>query len=395
MLTSLFDSFSERAKLPFCTNLAEQRLAQHRIHGEWPRIALVKQDCNEDLYCCSSDACVADMLKSTLLRSGPISLFARHSARFLIVRTEPDAECNIWREKSEALKWAPATWFEGFREHVPGREHGQSKFARSVDEIDWSEFDLVISVDVSVPARVTVKYPNTVWAYYVRELKAPSWRSSFDRPIVGQDLFLSHLFTPRRSRRPPHVVDYPYHFHHCGVFHEITGATWPESGRRRGVFVEYHTARSASDEELASLSEFGPVYARRVEHDQFDAVSGERIPERSMSPEGLKALLSSKYHVKWGGRGVFGTAKVEAIAAGCLVLSDRDRDATPFLQTSLTATKGFQSLIGALRRLEADDALYQRERLRQQRLVNYLCYLRPANDLIDAWLATRKRKLRR
>jgi hypothetical protein len=137
------------------------------------------------------------------------------------------------------------------------------------------------------------------------------------------------------------------------------------------------------------LEEFGPVYARRAEDDRFDVQTGERIPERSMSPDGLPALISSKYHVKWSGRGTFGTAKVEAIAGGCVVLSDLARDGTPFLHSKVTAISDFTSLLAALRRLQADDALYHRERKRQRMLVDYLCYLRPANDLLDAWQRVR------
>ena len=45
--------------------------------------------------------------------------------------------------------------------------------------------------------------------------------------------------------------------------------------------------------------------------------------------------------------------------------------------------------------MEDDQALYQRSLDHQQRLLDYLCYLRPANDLIDAWHATMERKSRR
>src|SRR5205085_8321686 len=110
--------------------------------------------------------------------------------------TEDDPECAIWREKSDPLGWAPAEWFESFRDHVPGRDHGQSRYAVRADDVDWNAFDLVISVDVSVPARIPRKFPAVGRAYYVRELKAPSWKASFDRPVAGQDLFLNHLFRP-------------------------------------------------------------------------------------------------------------------------------------------------------------------------------------------------------
>jgi hypothetical protein len=378
----------------YIASRAQRELEQHRVAGEWPRIALIKQDCNEDLYCCAPTAGTLEMLQSTLLRSGPIGLFTMFDSRFLIVRTEPDPECNIWREKWDPLRWCPAEWFEAFRDHVPGRDHGQSRFACSVEEVDWSQFDIVVSVDVSVPARVTGKYPDVVWAYYVREIKAPSYKSSLEAPIAGQDLYLNHQFAPGRRTQKPHVIDFPYHFQYPGVFHEIAERPWPGQVARQGVFVDYHSARNATSQELAMLSEFGPVYACNADDDRIDPVSGERIPERSMSPEGLDALLASKYHVKWKGRSTFGTGKVEVIAAGCLALMDVSGDGTLFMQSRATSFQGFDALIRRLRQLESNDALYCRECRRQQMLVAYLCRDRPANDLIAAWLRIRSRKQR-
>lgn len=382
------------AALPFASRWSRYRLRRRQSRRSLPRVALVKQDCNEDLYCCAPDAGVLEMLRSTLLRSGPIGLFDAFDSRFFIVGTEADPECGIWKEKSDPLQWAPQSWFESFRDRVPGRDHGQSRFARSVEDIDWSEFDIVISVDVAVPERITSRFPSVVWAYYVREIKAPSWRASFEKPLAGQDLYLDHCFDPRPPRRAGHVVHFPYHFQRSGIFHELAGlpALREDGADRAGVFVEYHAARQATPEQLRRLEEFGPVYAKRVEDDRCDPASGERIPALSMGDEGFAALTRSKYHVKWDGRAIYGTAKVEAIAAGCLALSDIERDASRFLQSQATRVFGFDSLVAALRRLEASHALYRRELARQRALVDYLCYYRPANELIDAWRRVRRRK---
>lgn len=382
----------ERLVLPAASAAARGRLDRMKRSAHWPRVAVVKQDCNEDLYCCERGTPVLEMLQSTLLRSGPVALFTEFDAEFLILRTEPDPECQIWREKSDPLGWCPASWFEAFRDHVPGRDYGQAEYAVDADSVDWNEFDLVVSIDVAVPARITRKYPNVVWAYYVREIKAPSWQRSFETPIEGQDLYLSHRFEPFRRSSAGHVVDFPYHFQYCGIFHELAGMPWPETSPRRGVFVEYHTARAASDREIDALAEFGSVYAHRPTDDVHDAETGERIPARSMSAEGLRALTASKYHVKWGGRSVFGTAKVEAVAAGCLVLSDSARDGTRFLQSDATMAADFPALLELLRRLERDHEMYERQLARQRKLVDYLCCLRPANDLMVAVRDVRRRK---
>ena len=119
-MIGLFDQWRIRA----AARQARSRLERLKREGGLPRIALVKQDCNEDLYCCAPGTDAFEMLQSTLLRSGPIGLFTTFETDFLILRTEPDPECNIWREKWDPLRWCPVEWFESFRDHVPGRDHG-------------------------------------------------------------------------------------------------------------------------------------------------------------------------------------------------------------------------------------------------------------------------------
>lgn len=364
-----------------------------RLASVRPRVALVKQDCNEDLYCCAPGAPTMETVQSTLLRSGPAALFALFDTTFYIVGTEPDPECNIWREKWDPLRWCPVEWFEAFRAHVPGRDHGQSRFARSVDEIDWSAFDIVISVDVSVPARITRLHPGVLWAYYVRELKAPSWQASFDAPLAGQDAYFSQRFSPRLPPAHGHVVEFPYHFQYYGMYHELMGLPVPDEYEpRSGVFVEYHSARTATSAQLLALAEFGPVHACTISDDRVDPASGEPIPSRSMEPDALAALMRCKYHVKFGGRAVMGIAKVEAIAAGCLALSDPELDASSFLLAPPVSASSFEQLLLRLRALEASPELHRRQLRRQRKLVDYLCCHRPANQLLDVWQAQRRIK---
>ena len=361
-------------------------LLDERLDSSPRRIALVKQDCNEDLYCCPPGLPAWETISSTLLRSGPVDLFTFFDTSFFLLHTEPDPECNVWREKVDPLGWAPREWFENFREHVPGRDYGQSLYAQPADQINWSNFDLVISIDVPVPARITRQYPGVVWCYYVREIKAPSWQASLRAPITGQDLYLSQRFSPLLDHKENHVVDFPYHFQHVGVFHQLVpGApAGPDEIVRTGVFVEYHSARQATDEQLRELSAFGPVYAHRSIDEQIDPLSGERIPDRTMAGPALKALLHSKYHVKWAGRPAFGTAKVEAISAGCVCLTDPTIDGTTFLHSQASLAHGFDELLQRLQSMELNHASYLRELRLQRQRVDYLCCYRPANDLLDA-----------
>jgi hypothetical protein len=366
--------------------LAGQREKLAKRIGKWrPRVAVVKQDCNEDLYCCPPGADVWTTISSTLMRSGPVDLFTIFDATFLLVHTEPDLECSIWQEKADVKKWMPRAWFEEFRHRIPGRDHGQAVYSQHAKSINWSAFDIVVSVDVSVPARITRLCPGVVWTYYVREITTPSWHTSLLHPLAGQDLVPSHRFRPVRVARESHVVEFPYHFHHVGVFHELLCREPPQlSDTRSGVFVEYHSAWNASDEELNALSVFGPVYAHREADQRIDKRNGEWILERTMAGDALEALLRSKYYVKWKGRSVFGTAAVEAIAAGCLSLTEESLDRSTFLHTKASLITGFDDLIAKMADMESNPGHYLSELKLQRERVDYLCHYRPANDLLDA-----------
>ena len=40
-------------------------------------------------------------------------------------------------------------------------------------------------MDISVPSRVTKKFPKTLWCYYVREIKAPAYKASLTSAVAG------------------------------------------------------------------------------------------------------------------------------------------------------------------------------------------------------------------
>lgn len=386
----------ERWWLPRADVQARLRLGNLMAQGSLPRIALVKQDCNEDLYCCARGTPVAEMLRTTLLRSGPVALFTQFRAQFVLVHAEEDPECAIWKEKARDLQWCPEDWFRSFQDRVPGRDYGQADYAVSVDEVDWGEFDLVISVDVAVPARITRGFPRVVWAYYVREVKAPSYRLSLQTPLPGQDLFLKQNFAPRfRRAKAAHVVDFPYHFHYYGVFLDAfpeDASLRRDDAEKAGIFLEHHMRAALTDKQLTILERFGPIYSTHHAAVRHDKVAGKAVPVTTMEPEVLAQLHAARYFVKMGGRNVFGTAMVEAIACGAVALGDPNSLSHRFLYSRDLSAESFEALIDRLEHLETQPVLLATARARQRALVDYLCFRRPALELVDAWQQVRARR---
>lgn len=53
------------------------------------KIALVKQDVYDDLYVCKTPLKPEDVYRSTLMRTGPLSLITDYKADFLIIKEQP------------------------------------------------------------------------------------------------------------------------------------------------------------------------------------------------------------------------------------------------------------------------------------------------------------------
>jgi hypothetical protein len=366
-----------------CIAPRQRRRLERLIHGRSrPRVAFVKQDIQDDLYFCARGSSPREIVHSTLLRPGPVALFTHLRADAITVNTEADAECCVWREKVDALGWYPSGMLEGFRASVPGRSCGYEAFAVPADAVDWGAYDIVVSVDVSVPARITQRYPQVAWCYYVREFKSPSYVRSHDGPVPGQDLHLNHLFHPRRlAVHRPHEVDFPYHLHYFGCFDELEGAEPVADEQRSGVFLEHHTGEVLTREQLDALSEFGPVTGTSLTGEGLAAASPNPI-QRTMDPVHRGAFRRSRYHLKVGGRTVLGTAAVEAVAMGCIALGDPSRHIHGCLFSRATSVQTFPDAMARMRDLERNHALYKREVGRQRRLVDYLCFVRPTLDLL-------------
>ena len=327
--------------------------------------------------------CVPDRSRS-LRSSMPISF---------TVETDDSPECRVWQERATKLHWDTLEFFESYRHKIPGKDFGQRDFAVPVDDVDWSNYDIVISIDVSVPARVTSRFPQTVWAYYVREIKAPSYQESFDAPLAGQDLFLTQHFSPSPRPSASHCVNFPYHLQRVGGLAGLFGHPLPADTDRQGVFVDHHTMASLSHEERETLSRFAPVASTLHCGEREVIPTSERLAIRTIDADRRDVLLNAKFFlVTAGNRRVFGTSIVEAIAAGTLAIGTPSNTGCPFLFSPGTSAENVGEAVSWMEQLANDNDRYVAELERQRALIEYLCWARPVCDLKRACehvLATR------
>ncbi len=338
-----------------------------------PRIALVKQDVYPDLYCCETGLSAAETIFSSLKRTGFVALFTRLHADFYIVKTEDDSECNLWKEKwfdcqqetiaqYEALKTTP--FMDGARGHIIP----QGRYARACEEIDWSAYDIVIGLDVPVPARITRRFPSVVWCYCISEPCMRSYGRSHKEIIAGYDLFLNQHYRclPENYKLPAHEIEFPYFFQYYGCFAELLGRS-AEQEAPNGIMVESHTAMILSQEQRAALEKLGPV--------EITTGSVEQI---------IRSLVRSKYFVRLGGRKLWGNAMVEAIAAGCLALGNPQEYHHRCLFTPETQITNFDEMLSKISDFERNPDRYRAAVTEQRERVDYLCFARPLHHLLEA-----------
>ena len=381
------------SRLPARLAAARRHLATIRASGHLPRIVVVKQDINEDLYCCPAGSTAREIVESTLLRTGQVCLFADWDAEFRIIETVDDPECSIWQERATQLKWSTLDFFRSYRDLIPGRDYGQKRFATTPDAVDWSHYDIVISIDTTVPARITRRFPNTLWCYYVRELKAPASTAALQQPHAGQDIVLNHYFRQRIPPLPPHVIEFPYHLQSPGCFHRLFDIPIPRECDRAGVFVDHHTMVKLPLEGRRQLEAFGPLSSPFHGDDDASEPAAARLPKRTMDPGLRERLLNARYFlVTPGTRPVFGTAVVEAIAAGCLAIGSARNVGCGEFFTENTVAENFGEALTRMRALDQNQEVYRAELQRQRNLVEYLCYARPMLHLLQAASEKRTRR---
>lgn len=338
--------------------------------AEGMRFALVKQDVYQDLYCCPNHSDARTVVLSSLMRSGPVALLTKLDADFWTVKTEPQPECSIWKEKWFDCRDFPLSYYESLKTQVfmggaRGHTQPQGDFSVSVYDVDWGRYDVVIGIECPVPAVLTRKYPNVVWCYYVGEPGMRSAVRSLIRPVAGYDLFLNQKFRSieRTQHCTTHVIEFPYFLQYVGCFRDLG---LEEAPIRKGIVLEQETAGEFSQCELSRLRSFGPV-----------EVSQGRIEEI------LAALMRSKYYVRLGSRRHLGNAAIEAISAGCLAIGNTSEFAIKSLMLPETNVTNQEQLIERIRSFEEEPSRFDEVLAKQRRMADFLCFSRPVSDLLE------------
>ena len=338
------------------------------------RMAFVKQDVYQDLYVVpSSEHDAAAILFSSMGRVGPVGLMADLGADFYIVKEELYAETQIYRKvvphmsryfrllKTETLDKVPGQEFKR-----PGSPVPQGEYAVAAASVDWGKYDVVISVNVSLPTAIVRQYPRTLFAYMIGEANMATHKARF-----GYDVTLNQMARGIVAGGMGEV-DFPYTFLRGDTLCRILRSALGREARKEGVFMEINSTRERPVTRV-------PDHFRPLEE------AGQRIRlHQQLIRDNLEALYDAKYFVKMGGRPIRGNSVAEAISCGTLAIMDSREVTHHELIIPECDVRTMDDVLALVRRCEADADYYAALVGKQQAVLDELFFRCPMLSLAHA-----------
>ncbi len=377
------------------------------------RIALVKQDVYQDLYVCpTSEKDARSILLSSQVRVGPIGLMADLNADFYIVKEERDAETQSYRYiiphmtpylrmlKDHTLNELPTQEFM-----CPGSTHTHGEFSISCQDINWGQYDIVISINVSLPTRIIRQYPRTLFAYMIGEANMAT-----DRARFGYDATLNQMARGRvtTNLRECNEIDFPYTFLKGDTLQKLMERYSKTSLSKQDTLLSDREAvlpnqETAEANEELSLSEQKATQPHQREGIFMEINSTTERPVTKIPPhfqplvnkgytiilhkqqidENLQAIYHSKYFLKMGGRPIRGNSVAEAISLGSLVMMNRDEVTHGELIIDECNVKTMEEAVALIDSLEQNPEEYRRLCAKQQQVLTELFFEKPLTSLIN------------
>ena len=276
------------------------------------KIALIKQDVYQDLYVGNKEMNIKELLFSSSGRVGPISLFEKFDCDFYIVKEEHTNECKMWErimpkkvKEFRKLKTQTVKSVKGMEFHEPGSDKPNGYYAVSCDSIQWNMYDIVISINISIPTRIIKKHPNVLWAYMIGEANYMT-----DMVYFGYDVSMNQLIRGENDLING-VIDFPYTFVSSTILENIVKSELG-SVQKSGIYGEINTTK---ERPVKRIPQFEPISEK----------TGEPILLHKQNiKNNLFEMYKAKYYLKVGGRKTRGNGAIEAISLGTVVLMSPD-----------------------------------------------------------------------
>jgi len=217
------------------------------------------------------------------------------------------------------------------------------EISQSIDEIDWNQYTIVLTINACIPDRIIEKHPDVLWCYYVGE-NDPSfltYRLGKYDVLLNQN---SHL----KPELHTFSISFPYTFLGPYTMETLYKSIIDIPKQKHGIFMEINNTQE-----------------RPVKHipESFQYISQKtntpiHIHQQNII-ENLRTLYQSKYFVKIHGRQIRGNAVVEAISCGTLVIMNKSLIMYDNLIPDQCHAETPDEVIDKIRYFEQNEAEYQ------------------------------------
>ncbi|MCR4739206.1 MAG: hypothetical protein K5886_02970 [Lachnospiraceae bacterium] len=340
------------------------------------KLAFVKQDVYSDLYICGTDEKRPDeILFSSNGRVGPIGLWEDFDVDFYIVKECPEKECQVWKKEfsaenikiMERSRDTPLNEIKGQEFKDPGSVHTPSEFSVSVDEIPWEKYDIVFSMNVSVPTRIVMNHPEALWVHMSGESNIFA-----DKAYYGYDVCLSQQTTGLIDYRK-HRLDFPYTYVGGETLENIVRKNKDIviNEKKKGIFAEINCV---TERPVTKVPQLDPV---------SEKTGQPLIFHKQNIKDNLQSLINAKYYAKWGGRKTRGNGAIEAISLGTPVLIRPD----DIIHRHIIPKEGWifsaQELAEKISYYDLHENAYEDLLKKERELVRLFCHDYPLAGLLE------------
>ena len=273
------------------------------------KIAVVKSEIYQDLWVSDITSNMNEVFKTSLMRCSPIGLLEYTNTEFIIIKDINEDPCKVYPgvtsyRTQQHLKYQKDTKYPDlpFLDNTHHKHTTINEVAHDVDSINWSEYNIVITINACVPNRIIQNYPHVLWCYYISENE-----SHFMNNLLGNyDILLNQ--DVQNGIFPSFSIGFPYTFLGPNTLETLTPID-----KKQGIFMEINNTQERPVREIP----------QGFQH--ISAATNIQINTHNQNIlENLYTLSRSKYFVKIYGRTIRGNAVLEAISSGTLVLLNRD-----------------------------------------------------------------------
>ncbi len=338
------------------------------------KVALVKQDVYQDLYVCpagTNDPLA--LLCSSMGRVGPIGLFTKLNADFFIVREEPTRECQTYRkvlphmaDSLKLLKTTTLNQLPGQAFKVPGSDKSNGYYAVSYKDVSWDSYDIIISLNVSLPTRLVSRHPRTLFCYMIGEANLATKRVAFGYDVCLNQEARGHVATKTG------VVDFPYTFVGADCLQTLLYQFLGRNSEKRGIYCEINSSTER------------PVVTTPPTFSGLTSLGHPIRLHKQLISENLTEIYDSKYFVKIGGRRLRGNSIIESISLGTPVLMNPNdvthKELLPKEAWIVTQEDAYRRIEHLETHRDAYDDLLHKQR----DLLNKYVYKAPLDSLMNA-----------